>query len=112
MSIQRLFMLFAFSTLTLASHADPQADDHFKFSVALQNTFSNAVSQAVIEMAKVARARNTTYVDLGRGRGFRSEMRMGFHGFCDKGTRGLDMFKIRLTPQAVSDLENIKRFLT
>jgi len=60
MSIQRLLILVVLFTLPLASYADPQAGGG-NFSVALQNTLSNAVSQAVIEMAKMVRDRKTSY---------------------------------------------------
>ncbi|MDD5707445.1 MAG: type II toxin-antitoxin system RelE/ParE family toxin [Kiritimatiellae bacterium] len=37
---------------------------------------------------------------------------MGFHGFREEKTRGLAMFAVRFTPQAVADLEEIKRYIS
>lgn len=61
MSIQRLLILFSLSVLPFASHADPQFFDGDKFPSALHTTLSNAVSQAVVEMANLARDRKVSY---------------------------------------------------
>ena len=37
---------------------------------------------------------------------------MGLHGLSDEEARGLGMFKIRFTPQAVADLHEIKRYIS
>lgn len=39
-------------------------------------------------------------------------MRMGLHGLCDEEAWGLAMFKVRFTPRAIADLEEIKRYIS
>jgi toxin ParE1/3/4 len=39
-------------------------------------------------------------------------MRMGLHELCDEEAWGLAMFKIRFSPQALADLEEIKRYIS
>lgn len=39
-------------------------------------------------------------------------MRLGLHGLGDEKAWGLAMFKVRFTPQALNDLEEIKRYIS
>ena len=61
MSMQRLLIPFVLSILPFVAHANPQFSDGDKLPPTLQSTLSNAVSQAVIEMANLARGRKASY---------------------------------------------------